>query len=470
MIESAARQVVLAWPDSVLDLADFLADAQEPVYLVGGAVRDAYLRRPVRDLDLISGNGRRLARKIADHWKGDYYPLDDARDVGRALIETPNGRLMVDVARMRGDSLDDDLHERDFSLNAMAVQLNGALDRVFDPTGGLDDLRAKRLRQCSERAIPDDPIRALRAVRFSAQFGLRIEANTLAAVREHASLLARPSPERVRDEFFSMLGLPKPVPALRVARSLGLIAPVLPALAELPDAIWDRTLMTAERVSELLRTIGPERTDDSAAQFALGMVVMALDRYRNPIYTHLMETSPSGRSHRALLLFAALMATFGPAQAAKMGHRLRLSGDECGWLERTLEALPGALELREPDDLAMHRYWRPVGSAGIDGLLLALASTLAAQGTALDQDAWVRQLEAARLLLWVWFDRRAEVVEPVPLVTGTRLMKALHLKPGPSVGALLDALREAQVMGSISTEDDALALAARLLADGLGDR
>lgn len=464
MAEPAARQASLAWPEAVLDLADFLADEPEPVYLVGGAVRDAWLHRPLRDLDLISRSGRKLARRIADHWHGDYYPLDAERDVGRALIDTPDGRLTVDVARMRGDSLDGDLLDRDFTLNAMAVRLDGELDQVFDPLGGLDDLKARRLRQCSPAAIPDDPIRALRAVRLSAQFGLRIEAGTQIALREHAALLSRPSPERVRDEFFAILSVPKPAAALRVARNLGLIEPILPLLAALPDAAWDRTLLTVERTVDLLRTIGPERTDATAAQFALGMVVMALDRYRSQLYAHLTESHSTGRVQRALITFAALVSAFGPAQATGVSRALRLSGDECGWLERTLEALPGALELREPDDLAMHRYWRPAGGAGIDGLLLALATTLAAQGAALDQDAWVRQLEAARLLLWAWFDRRAEVIEPAPLVTGMQLMKALNLKSGPAVGALLDALREAQVSGQIGTSDEALALAARWLS------
>lgn len=469
MSEPAAQQMVLAWPDSVLDLAEYLAEAEGLVFLVGGAVRDAILRRPIRDLDLICSSGRKLARKIADRWHGDYYPLDDARDVGRALIETADGRIVVDVARMRGDSLDADLRDRDFTLNAMAVCLTGQLDLVYDPLGGLDDLKAKRLRQCSPVALADDPIRALRAVRFSAQFGLRIEPDTRAAVREHASQLTRPSPERVRDECFAILNLPKPATALRVAASLGLVRPILPLLADLPDGIWERALGTTERVSDLLRTIGPNRTDETAAQFALGMVVMALDRYRSELHSHLSETNPAGRSHRALLLLAALLAAFGPAQAAEIGRSLRLSGDECNWLERTLAALPAALELREPDDLAIHRYWRPVGSAGIDGLLLALAATLTAQGTALDQDGWVRQLEAARLLLWAWYDRRDQVIEPVPLVTGMLLMKALRLKPGPKVGALLDALREAQVTGAVSTPDEALALAGRLLAGDWND-
>ena len=460
---------VFAWPDIVLDLVD-LVEGEPSVYLVGGAVRDALLRRPIRDVDLIAtGGGRRLARRIADAWKGDYYPLDADRDVGRALIDTPNGRILVDVAGLRADDLDADLRDRDFTINAMAVQLSGGLDSLADPLGGLRDLRAKRLRHCSPASITNDPIRAVRAVRISAQFGLRIEPDTLRAVRDGVSLLGRVSPERVRDEFIQLLSLPKPVSALRILRGVGLLSVIVPALAGLRDSAWDQTVLTVERTADLIRTIGPERTDETAAQFALGMVVMALDRYRAQLNDHLLASRSTGRTQKSLLVLASLLATLGPIDAGQVGRKFKLSADECQWLEATLAALPGALELREPDALALHRYWRTAGAAGIDALLLALASTLARQGVALDQDAWVRQLEAARLLLWAWFDRHDTLVEPPPLVTGNQLMTALRLRPGPAVGRLLDQLREAQVTGVITTPDAALELAAELLEQDQAD-
>ncbi len=463
MNERPSPPGALVWPDSVLDLADAFAGEAEDVYIVGGAVRDAVLRRPVRDLDLVTpSGGRRLARRIADRWHGDYYPLDDARDVGRALIDTADGRLIVDSAAMRGD-LETDLRDRDFTLNALAVRLSQPHHDVIDPTGGLIDLNARRLRQCSPTAIEADPLRALRAVRLSVQFGLRIEPVTLAAVRAGAPLLARPSAERVRDELIAMLGLPDPALAMRIARSLGLLDVVLPALSPVTGAAWDRTLAVLGRLSGLWLTISARRTDETAAQFALGMVVMALDRYRPQLQEHL-DALRSGRPHRALLMLAGLLAGLGSTAAATVGEQLRLSGEERDWLEHAVGAMPVALELRAPNVLDLHRYWRTAGAAGIDGLLLALAATLAEQGTALDQHAWVRQLEAARLLLAAWFDQRQTLIEPAPLVSGTDLMKALGLKPGPVIGKLLDALREAQVTGQITTAAEALALATELHA------
>src|SRR5262245_54760452 len=118
----------LMWPDIIFQLKEFLADTQDEIYIVGGAVRDALLHRPLKDIDLAtSGDGLKLARRIANYFDGDFFALDSERDVGRALVNTPDGLLMFDVARFRGDGLHNDLRDRDFTLNAMAVDIHGDL-------------------------------------------------------------------------------------------------------------------------------------------------------------------------------------------------------------------------------------------------------------------------------------------------------------------------------------------------------
>src|SRR5690242_19985865 len=112
----------LFWPDILLDIQEFLVDKPDEIYIVGGAVRDVLLHRPLHDIDFAtSGHGIQIARQLANHFKGDFFVLDNDRDVGRALLNLPDGQLVLDVARYRGSSLLDDLSDRDFTLNAMAV-------------------------------------------------------------------------------------------------------------------------------------------------------------------------------------------------------------------------------------------------------------------------------------------------------------------------------------------------------------
>src|SRR5271165_5097278 len=128
----------LDWPPILLALQPICAANPSPVYLVGGAVRDVLLHRPIHDLDFATaGDGRRLARLISDRLGGAYFPLDPDRGVGRAIVKHGSETYVIDVARFRGHSLEDDLAGRDFTINALAVPMNGDLQTVLDPLGGL---------------------------------------------------------------------------------------------------------------------------------------------------------------------------------------------------------------------------------------------------------------------------------------------------------------------------------------------
>ncbi|MCA9907591.1 MAG: CCA tRNA nucleotidyltransferase [Anaerolineae bacterium] len=454
--------VSLAWSDEALDLFEQIASLQIPAFVVGGAVRDALLRLPLKDLDLATpDDGLKLARRIANTLGGAYYPLDSERSVGRAIIDLAQGKLVIDVARFRGDDLAADLNDRDFTINAMAVDLLDDPQRLIDPTGGVADARARLLRQCNRSAIAADPVRTLRAVRQSVQLGFRIEATTLADVRAQATRLESVSPERSRDEFFRLLALPKASTALKVADVLGLLDVVLPEAQHLHERdTWQRALIMIERLGEIYLTISPRRTDETAARFSLGMIVMGLDRYRQQLQAHLSERWADDRPHLALLTFAILlMHAVSPDAADKRAALMPLSNRERDRLSLILRYFA---DDPVPDDLsvlALHRYWRRLGAAGVDVVILELAAYLADTGIEIDQDDWIQRIGHARTRLEAYFDRYGEVVEPAVLVDGGALMKALALKPGPVVGKLLDAIREAQVVGTVSTVDDALALA-----------
>ncbi|PJF28368.1 MAG: hypothetical protein CUN53_00590 [Phototrophicales bacterium] len=466
------RSAILGWSDAALNVADRLEAWDSTVYIVGGAVRDAFLRRPIKDLDLVTvGSGIKLGRWLADQMSGAFYPLDSERDVGRVLIETPEGRLVIDVAHLRGDDLEADLRDRDFTMNAMAVDLHGALNEVFDPLGGLDDLKAKVLRQCSATAMENDPIRSLRAVRLAAQFGLRIETETLRSVRAAAPvLMGRVSPERIRDELFRLLALPKPAAALRVAESVGLLGEVLPETERLRsgvDGAWTQTLAVVEALTDILATISPTRTDETAAHFSMGMVVMALDRYRGKLQAHIGMTWSDERPHRALLVLAGLLSAATDENGAEgRADALRLSSAERARLAAIVNAHQATiLRMESITALDLHRWWRALGRAGIDVVILALADHLGKAGVMLDQDRWLMLLERTQRVLEAFFDSHDSVVEPPALISGTTLMQQLGLKPGPRVGMLLNLIREGQVTGEIQTADDALR-AARAALNG----
>jgi tRNA nucleotidyltransferase/poly(A) polymerase len=506
---------VLTWPPIIEVLRDLIAAQRPrrlngPIYLVGGVVRDAYLGRAARDIDLATpGDGQPIARTIANALDGAYYPLDSERGVGRALIDYEGEHYTLDVSRFRGESLLDDLTARDFTLNALAVRLDGDgdLNAIYDPTGGLADLHQKRLRRCSPDSIPSDPIRSLRAVRQSVDLKFMIAPDTRADL--HTARLDTITPERIRDEFFRLLDGAQPHAALRALDSLGLLAQIVPEVATMRGVaqspphvydVWEHTLKVVENLDRVLAVISPRRTDATAADAMLGMVVFKLDRHRKHLQSHLAKNWPSGRTARALLMFTTLLHDSGkpPTLQVVDGHNrfprhdevggdlvreraaaLRLSNDE---IERAALVVRGHMQpgylywgnmtatmaAPEPTQVtvpprAIHRFWRTYRKAGIDVCLVALADFLSVTRAEWELRTWLGYLAIVDTLLDAYFNQRHTLIAPTPLLDGNQLMQALDLQPGPTIGYLLPQLLEAQAVGEITTRTEAVELARRLL-------
>ncbi len=502
MLQTTRPKRPLLWHPCVEALREAVPAGQE-VYLVGGVVRDAYLHRPSRDIDLATPeDGQHLARHIANHFGGAYYPLDPERGVGRALIVCdPHAEetITVDVARFRGPNLLTDLQGRDFTLNAMAVRLGEDLEAIFDPLGGLADLEAKRLRQCTPHAIADDPVRALRAIRASVTFRLLIEPQTRASIKAHAHALAQSAPERVRDELFHILAAPRPWAAIDAAQRLGVLQHVIPETAEMQDVpqppphqhdLWQHTLRTMENLDTILRAFQPEHSDNLTANIQAGAVAFALAHLRKKLQAHLAHRWPNERSHHALLMLAALLHDVGKPQArvvdeqgklhfwkhehigAKIVERraraLRLSKEESARLATIVRHHMRPHWLSDAPKLtrrAVYRFWRATDQAGVDVCLLAMADYLATYGVKLDTQAWTHYLETVQALLEAFLLRKESAVAPPPLLDGRALIAHLGLSPGPQIGKILDGLQEAQAVGEVRTKEEALAWAQRFLAE-----
>jgi tRNA nucleotidyltransferase/poly(A) polymerase len=221
-------------------------------YLVGGAVRDMLLGRPTHDLDFVlPADAVKISRRVADALHAAFYPLDEERDTGRVVQIDPDGsRQVIDFSVLRGPDLESDLRARDFTVNAIALDLH-APQVLIDPLGGAADLHAKRLRACSPLSFEEDPLRVVRGVRLAAAFGFRILPETRRQMGQAVSSLERISPERLRDELFRMLGGPQPWTAIRALDLLGALPYILPELPALKGVdqspphvqdVWSHTL------------------------------------------------------------------------------------------------------------------------------------------------------------------------------------------------------------------------------------
>ncbi len=498
-------------PSPTLQIHPFLAEIaasfapEQPVYVAGGAVRNALLNLPVNELDLIlPDEAIKHARRIADRFKGAFYVLDQERDYGRALIPQPGGQtLVLDFATFQGDDLDADLRNRDFTINALAVGIQPP-HPLFDPLGGAADLREKRLRACHADAIRDDPVRILRGVRFLNQFDLRPDKQTKTLMRAGVDLIPRVSVERLRDEIFHLLERRRPARAVKILDRLDALRYCLPELIQLQDLpqtqphifdAWRHTLEVVEELEKILDGLSPAVNFDKTANFQMGVISHQLGRYRDQLAAHLDQGIVPTRSLRGLIFLAALYhdvgkpdsklndpergirylnhEAIGAELASQRARELHLSNEETRRLELIVRHHMRPLWLAQTGNLpsrrAKYRFFKDTGAAGVDICLLSLADTLATYSHTLPAEVWVHQVEVVRSMLEAWWEHKDEQISPQLLVNGKDLMAALQLKPGPLIGRMLAAIQEAQATGEVSNQRQALELAEKLAEQSAAD-
>ena len=472
------------------------------VYLVGGAVRDALLGRTSHDLDFVlDAHGIRTARRVADALQADFFPLDPERDTGRVIVTSPDGvRTLMDFATFRGEDLESDLKGRDFTVNAIAMEIHSM--QVHDPLHGGMDLKDRRLRVCSPSAFRDDPVRILRAVRLSATFGFQILPETSRAMREAVSLLGKVSIERLRDELFRILEGTKPAACIRVLDLVGALDQLLPELGELKGVeqptphvydVWEHTLATVRHLQSLLAVLAPEYNPDTTSDWYLGLLSLRLGRYRQKFAEHLATPININRSLSGLLELAGLYHDVAKPTSRKVDENgqvrywdhdqrgaeiavararaLNLSNGEVDRLDLIIRNHMRILfhtnrlvrERKQPTRRAVYRFFRDTRQAGVDIVLLSLADLRATYEHTLPEDTWNAGLDICRQLLENWWEKPEESVNPPTLLSGKDLLSEFDLEPGPQVGRLLEAVREAQAVGKVSTREEALDLAAQLL-------
>ncbi|HEY3317894.1 MAG TPA: HD domain-containing protein [Coriobacteriia bacterium] len=469
-----------------VDLLRRLSAARgEEAWLVGGTVRELLAGRPSLPLDVdvaVRGDYQALARSLADETRGAYVALAPAH--GTARVVGADGTT-YDVSGTAGRSIEDDLARRDFTINAMAVPL-AALSadgtaQVVDPFGGARDLGDRTVRMISEEPLAADPLRLLRAFRFSATLGFRVDPLTLGAIRRLAHLADRPSPERTARELFIVLGTPAAAAQVREMDEIGLLDNLLPEVALMRGVtqnayhhldVWLHSLEALEHLEELLA--------DLAA--------LVGERNAERLRGFLGEQLVPDRSRSALLKFAELLhdsgkpamrelrdgkVTFyghtkrGAAMVRAACERLRLSARETGeaatWVERHL--VPADLVRTRPlTERRCARFFRRNGESGLALLLLALADGMATRGPASDPASLERTREFVREMADAYYGWAAARITERPLVDGRELMAATGLPPGPALGRVVAAIREAQLDRRVTSRDEALAYAKDLVA------
>jgi len=449
------------------------------VYAVGGAVRDALLRRPTTDLDFVTvgpGTGivlaKALAKELGGHTAHVYENFGTAAvRLPPASVEGQTEPLVLEFVAARKESyrrdsrkpivedgtLGDDQRRRDFTVNALAVALNAErFGELVDPFDGLADLAARRLRTPLDPAetFDDDPLRMLRAARFAAQLGFTIVPEARAAMEAHAGRIAIVSQERVTDELQKIVASARPATGLRILFETGLLAYVFPELVALAgvEAVggyahkdnFHHTLGVLENLVDLQLAQGVEAPVEGDALW-LRWAALLHDIAKPDTKRFVPGTGWTFHGHEDLGARRHVPRVF---------QRLKLPLGEP--LETVCELVrlhhrPVALVDEDVTDSAVRRLLFEAGDR-VDDLMTLVRADITSQNP-----RRVRRYLAG-------FDRVEEKMREVeekdrlrafqPPVDGHEIMEAVGVGEGVAVGILKEWIREAILEGEIPNEHD----------------
>ena len=474
-------------------LADFLKSQNVHAWLVGGFVRDALLGRDTADIDIaVDTDVLKIAPHLANSMQGKFVLLDEVNRIGRIIIED----WTIDIASFTG-TIEDDLARRDFTINAMAVDLSqltateGSQDtKLIDPFGGHLDLDMSIIRMVTTTVFKDDPVRLLRAVRLAVELDFSIESKAEAEILRAALLITDVPGERIREELLRLLNFSHGGHIFADLDKLGLLTALIPELLPLKGVeqpkehhwdVFEHSINTVSAVDFILH----QGVWDYHNQAELAIVP-----WTSATAQYFEQPVSSGSTRRSLIKLAALLHDISKPQTKAfddngrmrfLGHpetgaevvegileRLRFSTKEVKTVATMVKyhMRPTQMSMDAmPTSRAIYRYFRDAGDAGIDTLYLSLADHLATRGPGLLQDQWEYHTKLVAYVLKEHFKQKKAA--PVRLIDGNDLINVFGMKPSAKLGELLEELREAQTAGELTTREEALEYVRKSVTKGL---
>ncbi len=267
--------------------SQFFSAHNRQAYLTGGSIRNILLGEPCSDWDIVTdGDVPQLARSLADKLAGYYVHLNDK--ASRIVVKHEQQETIIDIAPLKGNTIEENLHQRDFTINAIAVSLAeivhllqignvlepclgdryplaGTRGVAIDPLDGLADIRARQLKAVNDTSFKHDPLRMLRAIRLSMRYQLSIEPGTENLIKRDSRLLPLAALERIHDELYAILEPDGATVQLRYLDALGLLTVLMPefiparGMRQPSPHYWDVLEHSLESVGALERLIAAIR-------------------------------------------------------------------------------------------------------------------------------------------------------------------------------------------------------------------
>jgi len=407
----------------LLELLNFSTHRKITLFIVGGSLRDHCMRKKISDIDLTGKNIAALATQFAKSLNFTCVPLDKTPGRATTRIILPNQEHW-DCTDLQGNKIEEDLSQRDFTINAMGQVLSNFLAggrEIIDPFDGQKDIAEKTIRTTASSVLKSDPLRMLRAFRFAATLKFTIEEKTLKEISQHKEDIAKTARERVWQEFSKFFSANSTGELVDLMRETGLLPCLLPVSFE----NWKNLLDRYTRLEDIF-----------------------LNK-EYPIQTHDLS-----KTEKALLKLSILLKdNFDTEKTDDLLRTLKASNSEVAFICKSIENSYFLSQLSSDlNDSSLYDICVTCGDKLLPGILLQACALPSAS-----------QLASYTEVLEFYFSRYLPVAREKALLNGDDLIKIFNISPSSVLGEVLQNIQRAQVLGTVKTPAEAEALAAKTL-------
>lgn len=434
-------------------------------FLVGGCVRDSYLGNSINDIDLvISKRAENIARSFAEITASSLVVFDELRRIYRVITD----ENIFDISLMAGNRIEEDLGRRDFTINAMAINLTEYLagnEEIIDPFQGRMDMDKGILRIVSNDAFAEDPLRIWRAIRFSSQFNLKIDQETENTIQSHISSSNKPAMERIRVELIILFKLPETYKYIEyMEEKYGLLSQLYPEFAKMAktgqnryhgEDAWSHSLLVLKNIEKVLSL---EYQQELLPE---GLEPVAVDRDYQLKLAALLHDLGKLRSRQVVDGRVHYYGHERKSQemAREFLEKLKFSNNEVRVITGIVKnhMRPLLLHLaKNLTDKGRYRFIEATEPYTLEVLIHSMADVISTRQANNREEEILPFKNFVKNLLKLYRQYKANTDNL--FLSGKEIMEFLKIQPGPRVGKVLAKLLEAQTCGYVNSKEEALQL------------